>query len=623
MASSSFLTLSPPLLFDPVQPDQSTSLFYDESNRQVLVLKNDGLLQVKSIDSGQILSLKLPLRPLGDEVFSVKLSPDCHVVALQTSLRVLDLYNLENGLMDYFQAPRSRGNIIGFCWPSSDDLIVITDQGVELFQVFRRKKQLKLSRSYSFPITWFIYSSGSSILATSHTTSNSVQFFQITSGSMIKLNRLELGRGPASKPILERDACLCELYGHVCFVLMAHDQQSLSDPIGTQVFVYTLQKDAPPLKSHVLLLELTGRFGLSVVDNLIVVHHQTSHTSLVYDIKMPGEVREKGVIAQKSVVPPYTIEPVTLGGKPYEMYSCNWILFQPNVIIDANCGCLWRLNIDLNLISSMISSPAHLVNFLLQRNNSQEILVKICREAISGQLWSENGHLMGTISLLFNKFNQKLFRPSSSINYNLVTLDQTDMYSKVFNLFDSAVSLLLIASPPYNNALQTLPDVYGIAVIFEYINSLVLNQVPILYSTYELLINLVVRSNRFYQLQQFIQYHVFTDSKPLACLLLSLHLKCSGCLQLALDMFKRLNMTRQDLIDIHLSTNSPSAVARAIRSFQIQDTCELPAGKFLEAALSSNDDKLLFSVYRLFSSKMTKTQTSEGNLFYSIHLTSH
>lgn len=439
---SFFLTLSPPLTFHPVQPDGSTSLFYDESNGQVFVLKNDGSVEVKSIDQRETISLKIPFRPSQEEVFSIKLSPDHRVLAVQKSLQRLEFYNIENVIFtaEYSQGCRGRGNILGFSWASADDIVIITDQDIELFQVFRQKRQLKVARTFSASVSWFIYSSRSSILVTSSNSSSSLQFFQFSNGSMIKLNKLEFGDGIVKKPLLERDACLCELYGHVCFVLMVHEKQP-SDPAGTQVFVYTLQKDAQPQKSHILLLELTGRFAISVLDNLLIVHHQTSHTSLVFDIKMPGEIRDKGVMAHKSVVPPYSIEPVTLGGHPYEMYSSNWILFQPNVIIDANAGCLWQLHIDLNLISSMISSPALLVDFLLQRKNSQSNLIRICREAISGQLWSENGHLMGTISLLFNKFNQQLRRPGVSVSDNVVTLDQTDMYSKVFNLFDSGVSL--------------------------------------------------------------------------------------------------------------------------------------------------------------------------------------
>ena len=56
----------------------------------------------------------------------------------------------------------------------------------------------------------------------------------------------------------------------------------------------------------------------------------------------------------------------------------------------------------------------------------------------------------------------------------------------------------------------------------------------------ELMINLCVRTGRLYQLQQYLQYHVITDSKPLACLLLSLESLYPPSRQMALDMMARL-----------------------------------------------------------------------------------
>ena len=55
---------------------------------------------------------------------------------------------------------------------------------------------------------------------------------------------------------------------------------------------------------------------------------------------------------------------------------------------------------------------------------------------------------------------------------------------------------------------------------------------------YELIINILVRNNCFYQLHQFLQYHVLADSKPLACLMLSLEHVYPPAHQLALDMLK-------------------------------------------------------------------------------------
>ena len=55
---------------------------------------------------------------------------------------------------------------------------------------------------------------------------------------------------------------------------------------------------------------------------------------------------------------------------------------------------------------------------------------------------------------------------------------------------------------------------------------------------YELVINTLVYHSCFYQLHQFLQYHVLSDSKPLACLMLSLESVYPPAHQLALDMLK-------------------------------------------------------------------------------------
>lgn len=41
--------------------------------------------------------------------------------------------------------------------------------------------------------------------------------------------------------------------------------------------------------------------------------------------------------------------------KMYEMYSSNWIVFQPDVIIDAAQGCLWKVELNLSAFPNMIS----------------------------------------------------------------------------------------------------------------------------------------------------------------------------------------------------------------------------------------------------------------------------
>ena len=132
---------------------------------------------------------------------------------------------------------------------------------------------------------------------------------------------------------------------------------------------------------------------------------------------------------------------------------------------------------------------------------------------------------------------------------------------------------------------------------------------PVQFSTYERIINLLVKSKKFYQLQQLMQYHVFTDSKPLACLLLSLQVYYKHAVQLALDMFKRLSVGQDDLVDVYLSMSSQFAVTRALRYVQLQEKMDsVSARKFLEVAKNSLDPKLYFLVYRQFESRNLNTR---------------
>lgn len=361
--------------------------------------------------------------------------------------------------------------------------------------------------------------------------------------------------------------------------------------------------------THILELELTGRFAVNVVDNLIIVHHQTSQTSLIFDIRCKEAVIEDNIPRFKSLMLPYTIKPFYISDQrlPVEMYARSWAVFQPNIIIDASVGCLWRLDLDLEAMCKHLSStPASLVDFLiLRKQNSKHHLLRITREALQGKLWSPGGHLLGTLSVLFNKFNQawkqaqevKHLETSDPSSSTFTAIDQSEMYSNVFCLLESSDVVI--------------PEAFGAAVLFEYILSLTLNEVPIQYLTYERLINHLIKCRMIYQLQQFLQYHVFQDSKPLACLLLSLQDYCENATQLALDMFKRLSIPYEDMIDVYLSVNSHVSVLRALRYVTQNGSLDsVSARKFLEVAKNSLDDKNFFIVYKLFELRNMKTRGS-------------
>ena len=93
---------------------------------------------------------------------------------------------------------------------------------------------------------------------------------------------------------------------------------------------------------------------------------------------------------------------------------------------------------------------------------------------------------------------------------------------------------------------------YVVGVLIEYIRSLSFRHMNVEPFLYELLIDLLVRNKRFYQLHQLLQYHVVSDSVHVACQLLSLDRMYPPAYQLALDMLKRLQ-TSDQIVEVLLT----------------------------------------------------------------------
>lgn len=105
-------------------------------------------------------------------------------------------------------------------------------------------------------------------------------------------------------------------------------------------------------------------------------------------------------------------------------------------------------------------------------------------------------------------------------------------------------------------------SVYYIQVIMEFCRSLAEHGIPVQHYLHELVITTLVHRKAYYQLHQLLQYHVVADSKPLACLLLSLENLYPAAHQLALDMLKRLGNAHEEIIEVLLSKGHILAALR-------------------------------------------------------------
>lgn len=167
-----------------------------------------------------------------------------------------------------------------------------------------------------------------------------------------------------------------------------------------------------------------------------------------------------------------------------------------------------------------------------------------------------------------------------------VILDQGDLYSNLF-------FPLLEELGGSNGATNRTSLKRIISFILEYARSLEEEQIPIQHFLNELLINLLVQNGSWYQLHQLLQYHVIADSKPLACLLLSLESVYPAAGQLAIDMLIRLKNSADEICEILLSKDRVLAAlqfanSRGLLSNEVGIGGSVKARKFLEASLKSS-----------------------------------
>ncbi|NXS06790.1 RMC1 protein, partial [Neodrepanis coruscans] len=267
-------------------------------------------------------------------------------------------------------------------------------------------------------------------------------------------------------------------YGQLYVLYLRHHSRT-SNSTGAEVVLYHLPREGSCKKTHILKLNRTGKFALNVVDNLVVVHHQDTETSVIFDIKLRGEFDGSTTIHQ-FVLPPHSIQPyqIPVAGPasvtsqapvPCKLYSSSWIVFQPDIIISASEGYLWSLQVKLEPVVNLLLDKGKLMDFLLQRKECKMVILSVCSQIILEVERSVQLRLTRTV-LQHYSFKKKAFffqvveaglsRSNPLLKRPVRTqavIDQSDMYTHVLSVFTEK---------------KEAPHKFTIAVLMEYIRSL-------------------------------------------------------------------------------------------------------------------------------------------------------
>ncbi|XP_071026156.1 regulator of MON1-CCZ1 complex [Oncorhynchus clarkii lewisi] len=613
---------------NPVQFENASSVnnvFFDEANKQVFAVRSGGATGVVVKGPEDKSSVAFRMDDKG-EVKCIKFSIGNKILAVQRTPKSVDFINFipDYPHLEFSQECKMKNaSILGFCWTNWNEIVFITDQGIEFYQVLPDKRSLKLLKSQSINVNWYMYCPETAVILLSTTfQGNVLQPFAFKSGTMSKMSKFEIELPVVPKPaklnLSERDIAVSNIYGQLYVMYLKHHSRTTDSPCA-EVILYQLPREGSCKKTNVLKLNTTGKFALNVVDNLVVVHHQSTQTSIIFDIKLREP--DCALNVHQPVLPPRSIHPyrIPLTGPsavpsqppvPCELYSSSWSVFQPDIIISASEGYQWYLQVKLPPTVNLLQDKGKLIDFLLRRRDCKMVILSVCSQMLNGE---DKGSLP-VVATVFDKLNQVFkeyleaeqtytvamesgpSRGSTARERPVRTqavIDQSDMYTHVLSSFTEK---------------KDVSHKFIIAVLMEYIRSLNQVQITVQHYLYELVIKTLVHHSLFYMLHQFLQYHVLSDSKPLACLLLSLEGTYPAAHQLSLDMLKRLSTANDEIVEVLLSKQQVLGALRFIRSVGGNDN--ISARKFLDAALQTADQMLFYTIFRFFEQRNLRLRGS-------------
>ena len=558
-----------PVSFDPL--DEVESAFFDQSNFQMFCVQHGFTdVRVKGLREEDSFKITIPAR---GPVSTIKFSPGSpRILSVQRRKTSVEFVNIFSDNSTERSLPLKNTNnseIVGFYWVFKNEyVVVVTTSGVELYQCNPYRMTFKLVKSFNINISWAIFSHEHLVLVVCSRGHASLHPFIFKDGTASIISRLpkfdvelsssSTSSGRDARPVLmEREVMVLSLYNVLYVAVMRNTGQS------AEVLLYQMHTEAPAKLMHVLNLDMSGRFTLSVVDNLVVVHHQGMKTSLLYDISYEAEQQSHGVTSlykkHQPMLAPLSIAPTRMmvrrrrgSSTPSsqavnqslsiptrelvpELYSPKWVFFPPNIIVDAQHGVMWRLTLNLSAVSNMMSDKCILLQFLLMRKGGKAVILQVFHESLEPGRQSSLivlGGMFDQISHAYKSMNSPTPDTYSSKKYE-VSISQKDIYTQVFVPFVDH---------------KDMPYKFLVAVTVEYIRSLNKLAIQVEHFLLEMIMNVLIENKCFYQLHQFLQYHVISDSKPLAFLLLSRELVYPPATQLAMDMFKRLSTADNEIL---------------------------------------------------------------------------
>eukprot|EP01038_Epipyxis_sp_PR26KG_P005597 gene5597-7725_t len=241
-----------------------------------------------------------------------KTSVDKQLLAIQQSLTSVVIIDISTRKKWTVEIKYSNENVIlsqGILWSEhggkSQDLIIITTRGLELYKVSSVRNQCKLSRVISQPSINFWYEPNYRMILLCSFQKNAAMKGNIKTGEVLLMDGYFFKMGKSSIPLLELpppdksprfelgpgvqcdDITLLGLYEKLCCLVHYPGERGISN-----ITIYYVTKTSVERAQRLSINLPFNRLYLSVDDNLLICHSIKSKLSYIFDIRAVNKKKD-------------------------------------------------------------------------------------------------------------------------------------------------------------------------------------------------------------------------------------------------------------------------------------------------------------------------------------------
>lgn len=546
-------------------------------------MRNNGALGLtsKSLQNDKIMNVRTKDR---GEPSTVKFSPDGRLCVMQRAANTADVIFLEkteNSLcLELTVSTKSKEPLLAVEWVTNNQLLLVNNHSAELLFINEDKKSSKLIKATNVNAAWAIYYAPSQLLLIANGQScSNLQPIVVAHSQFTRMKSFEVdfGGSISKENFLEKDAAIATIYGKVYVMVFRYSNRS-----ATMLDLYELPFDATtaPTFKHSLILGFNGGCGIHVIDNLVIVHHQSSQKSLIFDIRVSSPSKSHSPLVTT------TIEPHPQHQPPPALYTNFWFTFLPDVVIDSAGGVMYSLRLKNEKSQLEISEKHTMLEFLARRKNEKKLFVATLLSCMRARALSlrqirkvfamlSGVKLPTTTTKKAENDGEHVaaaVAPTSTLKavmtcekYASLTVTQQEMQSAVLIPLREDVSL---------------PESYVANIMIQYLRSLFDAEIAPEAYLIEMVVETLAEAGEMAKLQQIVTYRVINDSKPLAFLLLSYEARCSTLFQSGVDILAR-NKASDEIVEVMLEKKQ---IVDAFRFIDVRNLTDTLIPKVVEAA---------------------------------------